>query len=34
MIFKKKLDFAHLRVIRSKAWVLIPKAFRGGKFKP
>ena len=34
MIFKKKPDLAHLRVIRSKSWVLIPKASRGGKFKP
>jgi len=34
MIFKRKPDLAHLRVIGSKAWVLIPKASRGGKFKP
>ena len=34
MIFKKKPDLAHLRVIGSKAWVLIPKKSRGGKFKP
>jgi hypothetical protein len=33
MIFKRKLDLAHLRVIGSKAWVLIPKKSRGGKFK-
>jgi len=34
MIFKRKPDLAHLRVIGSKAWVLIPKKSRGGKFKP
>jgi hypothetical protein len=33
-IFKRKPDLAHLRVIGSKAWVLIPKKSRGGKFKP
>src|SRR5438045_3412057 len=34
MIFKRKPDLAHLRVIGSKAWILIPKKSRGGKFKP
>ncbi len=33
-IHLKKPDIAHLRVIGSKSWVLIPKISRGGKFKP
>jgi hypothetical protein len=34
MIFKREPDLAYLRVIGSKAWVLILKKSRGGKFKP
>jgi hypothetical protein len=33
MIFKRKPDLIYLRVIDGKAWVLILKASRGGKFK-
>src|SRR6266498_4346580 len=34
MYHLKKPDIAHLRVIGSKSWVLIPKVSRGGKFRP
>ena len=33
-LYGKKPDISHLRVIGSKAWVLIPKPSRGGKLQP